>query len=72
MARDHLISVRVDEYTKQRFRELAALLDDPARRAALSDAGRARAAAFDWPVVAAQVEQVYRAALAADPRRVAG
>lgn len=24
MARDHLISVRVDEYTKQRFRELAA------------------------------------------------
>lgn len=53
-------------------RELAALLDDPERRAALSAAGRVRAAAFDWPVVAGQVEQVYRAALAADPRRAAG
>jgi phosphatidyl-myo-inositol alpha-mannosyltransferase len=53
-------------------RELAALLDDPTRRAALSAAGRARAAAFDWPVVAARVEQVYRAAVAADPRRPVG
>jgi phosphatidylinositol alpha-mannosyltransferase len=53
-------------------RELAALLDDPARRAALATAGRTRAAAFDWPVVAEQVEQVYRAALAADPRQVVG
>ncbi len=53
-------------------RELAALLDDPARRAALTAAGRERAAGFAWPVVAAQVEQVYRAALAAAPGRRAG
>jgi phosphatidyl-myo-inositol alpha-mannosyltransferase len=50
---------------------LDGLLDDPWRRAALGDAGRARAAAFDWPLVAASVERVYRAAAAADPRRVA-
>jgi phosphatidylinositol alpha-mannosyltransferase len=49
---------------------LAALLDDPARRAALRLAGQARAAAFDWPVVAAAVLRVYRAAIAADPRRI--
>jgi phosphatidyl-myo-inositol alpha-mannosyltransferase len=53
-------------------RELAALLDDPPRRAALAAAGRERAAAFAWPAVAAQVEQVYRAALAAAPGRRAG
>lgn len=47
---------------------LAALLDDPARRAALATAARARATAFDWPVVAERVLQVYRAAIAADPR----
>jgi phosphatidylinositol alpha-mannosyltransferase len=51
---------------------LAALLDDPQRRAALGAAARARAAAFDWPVVAADVLRVYRAAIAADPRRVPG
>jgi phosphatidyl-myo-inositol alpha-mannosyltransferase len=49
---------------------LAALLDDPARRAALHVAGQARAAEFDWPVVASAVLRVYRAAIAADPRRV--
>ena len=49
---------------------LAALLDDPARRAALRVAGQARAADFDWPVVASAVLRVYRAAIAADPRRV--
>ncbi|MDN5748363.1 MAG: glycosyltransferase family 4 protein [Pseudonocardia sp.] len=49
-------------------RGLAALLDDPDRRAALSAAGRRRVAAFDWPVVAGAVVQVYRAAVAADPR----
>src|SRR5690242_8212714 len=48
---------------------LGALLDDPARRAALSLTGRARAAEFDWSLVAADVERVYRAAVAADPRR---
>jgi phosphatidylinositol alpha-mannosyltransferase len=46
------------------------LLTDPVRRAALSAAGRARAAQFDWPVVAGQVLQVYQAAIAADPRQV--
>jgi len=51
---------------------LAALLDDPRRRAALGAAARTRAAAFDWPVVAADVLRVYRAAIAADPRRVPG
>jgi len=51
---------------------LAALLDDPARRAALCVAGQARAAEYDWPVVASAVLRVYRAAIAADPRRVPG
>ena len=50
---------------------LAGLLDDPARRTANAAAGRARAAEFAWPVVAASVVQVYRTAVAADPRRVA-
>ena len=49
---------------------IAALLDDPDRRAALSAAGAARAADFAWPRVAAAVLRVYRAAIAADPRRV--
>jgi phosphatidylinositol alpha-mannosyltransferase len=50
-------------------RVLGALLDDPARRAALSVAGRSRAAEFDWSRVSAEVERVYRAAVAADPRQ---
>ena len=50
-------------------RGLAGLLDDPDRRRALAAAGRVRAVAFDWPVVAEAVVQVYRAAIAADPRR---
>jgi phosphatidyl-myo-inositol alpha-mannosyltransferase len=49
---------------------IAALLDDPARRASLSAAGSARAADFAWPRVAAAVLRVYRAAIAADPRLV--
>ena len=53
-------------------RVLGELLDDGAARAALTRAGRERAAAFDWPVVARDVLQVYRAAIAADPRVVAG
>jgi phosphatidylinositol alpha-mannosyltransferase len=48
-------------------RRLAALLDDAPRRAALTAAGRVRVAAYDWPVVAADVVRVYRAALAASP-----
>ena len=51
---------------------LGALLDDPGRRRALTAAGRARVAAFDWPVVASAVLRVYRAAVAADPRRIPG
>ncbi len=51
---------------------LGELLDDPDARAELSRAGRERAAAFDWPVVAREVLRVYRAAIAADPRIVAG
>jgi phosphatidylinositol alpha-mannosyltransferase len=50
---------------------LAALLDDPARRAANAAAARVRAARFAWPVVAESVERVYRAAVAADPRGMA-
>ncbi|WP_085912185.1 MULTISPECIES: glycosyltransferase family 4 protein [Pseudonocardia] len=52
--------------------ELTGLLDDPAARDALAVAGRARAARYDWPVVAAQVLRVYRAAIAADPRASSG
>jgi phosphatidylinositol alpha-mannosyltransferase len=48
---------------------LGELLDDPVRRMALAAAGRARARAFAWPEVAAAVARVYRAAIAADPRR---
>ncbi len=50
-------------------RSLADLLDDPARRAALSAAGRARAADFDWSHVCTSVVRVYRAAIAAAPGR---
>ncbi|TQM45187.1 phosphatidylinositol alpha-mannosyltransferase [Pseudonocardia cypriaca] len=50
---------------------LGELLDEPARRAAIGAAGRVRARDFAWPSVAAAVVQVYRAAIAADPRRVA-
>ncbi|HEY2764667.1 MAG TPA: glycosyltransferase family 4 protein [Pseudonocardiaceae bacterium] len=46
------------------------LLDDLPRRAELAGAGRRRAAAWDWPVVARRVVQVYETAVAADPRRL--
>ncbi len=49
---------------------LAALLDDPLRRARLAAAGRDRVAGYDWSIVAAEVLRVYEAAVAADPRRV--
>jgi phosphatidyl-myo-inositol alpha-mannosyltransferase len=49
---------------------IAALLEDRDRSAAFSAAGRARAADFAWPRVAAAVLRVYRTAIAADPRRV--
>jgi len=44
---------------------LERLLRDPAAARAMGAAGRARAKAFDWPLVAAEVEEVYRAAVAA-------
>jgi phosphatidylinositol alpha-mannosyltransferase len=49
---------------------LDGVLDDPARRAELASAGRRRVAAWDWPVVARRVLQVYETAVAADPRRL--
>jgi phosphatidyl-myo-inositol alpha-mannosyltransferase len=49
---------------------LRSVLTDPRRRAELVGAGRARVAAFDWSVVAAQVVRAYETAIAADPRRV--
>ncbi len=49
---------------------LSSLLDDPARRTALSAAAGDVVTAFDWQHVAAAVLRVYEAAIAADPRRV--
>lgn len=43
--------------------ELISLLDDPESIAAMSDAGRKRAAAFDWSVVAAAYRSAYEEAL---------
>jgi phosphatidylinositol alpha-mannosyltransferase len=51
-------------------RTIAGLLRDDPRRVALARAGQARVAAFDWPVVAAQVLRVYETAIAATPGRV--
>jgi phosphatidyl-myo-inositol alpha-mannosyltransferase len=51
-------------------RELTGLLDDPARRAALARAGSEVVAAYDWPVVARQVLDVYETVIAADPTAV--
>jgi phosphatidylinositol alpha-mannosyltransferase len=44
-------------------REAAALLDDPARRAALAARGTEVVAAYDWPVVAERVLEVYATAI---------
>lgn len=46
-------------------RTLAALMDDPARRAALSKAGRVAAGQRAWPRVAARLEALYRALVVA-------
>jgi phosphatidylinositol alpha-mannosyltransferase len=43
---------------------LAALVDDPERRAALARRGRERALEFAWPRVTDRIEAVYRAVLA--------
>jgi phosphatidyl-myo-inositol alpha-mannosyltransferase len=42
---------------------LAGLLDDPERRRWLAEHGRQAVAAYDWPVVAAEVLEVYAAAI---------
>jgi phosphatidylinositol alpha-mannosyltransferase len=44
-------------------RALAALVDDPERRNALAQRGRARALEFAWPRVTDQIEAVYRQVL---------
>ncbi|MFF3866576.1 glycosyltransferase family 4 protein [Micromonospora sp. NPDC001898] len=49
---------------------LVALLDDPARRAALTACGDQVVAHFDWPVVARRVLEVYAAAIEATDGRV--
>ena len=49
---------------------LGELLDDRPRRAALAAAGREVVAAYDWPVVARQVLDVYETVIAAVPVRV--
>jgi glycosyltransferase involved in cell wall biosynthesis len=46
--------------------ELKALLDGADRRAALADAGRRRAADFDWPPVARRLGELYSRVLAAE------
>jgi phosphatidylinositol alpha-mannosyltransferase len=51
---------------------LGKLLDDPASRAELSERASAAVAAFDWPVVAAQVLEVYSTVVAATPAAVTG
>ncbi|MER5701598.1 glycosyltransferase family 4 protein [Micromonospora sp. NPDC002296] len=49
---------------------LAGLLDDPARRAALTECGDQVVTHFDWPVVARRVLEVYAAAIEAIDGRV--
>lgn len=49
---------------------LAGLLDDPARRTELSACAAEVVAAFDWPVVARRVLEVYAAAIEATDGRV--
>ncbi|HEU4421567.1 MAG TPA: glycosyltransferase family 4 protein [Pilimelia sp.] len=51
---------------------LAGLLDDPARRAALAEAAHQTVGAYDWPVVASRVLEVYATAIEATDGRVMG
>ena len=51
-------------------RVLGGLLDDPPRRSALAAVGSEVVAAYDWPVVARQVLDVYETVIAAVPVRV--
>jgi phosphatidylinositol alpha-mannosyltransferase len=43
---------------------IASLLDSPARRATLAEAGRSLVARYDWSVVSGEVLQVYETAIA--------
>jgi phosphatidyl-myo-inositol alpha-mannosyltransferase len=49
---------------------IGALLDDPARRAELARIGPEVVAPYDWPVVAAQVLDVYETVMATVPQAV--
>jgi phosphatidyl-myo-inositol alpha-mannosyltransferase len=49
--------------------ELAAVLDDPARRAAMVARGREVVAAYDWDEVSRRILEVYHLAVEASPRR---
>jgi phosphatidylinositol alpha-mannosyltransferase len=49
---------------------LAGLLDNPARRAAMGEAAAVAARRYAWEVVAGEVAEVYRAAMAAGPGRL--
>jgi phosphatidylinositol alpha-mannosyltransferase len=51
---------------------LESLLDDPDQRAKLADAARTAVGAYDWPVVAARVLEVYATAIDATDGRVIG
>ena len=51
-------------------RTLGDLLDDPARRTELADRARKVVAAYDWPVVARRVLEVYATAIEATTGRV--
>jgi phosphatidylinositol alpha-mannosyltransferase len=47
---------------------LDGLLDDPAARARLTERGRTAVSAYDWPVIARRVFEVYSLAVEATPR----
>jgi phosphatidyl-myo-inositol alpha-mannosyltransferase len=50
-------------------RAAGTILDDPGLAARLTTAGRARAKTFDWSVVGARIEELYRRAVATGPLR---
>jgi phosphatidylinositol alpha-mannosyltransferase len=49
-------------------RAIAQLVEDPARRGRLAEAGRRRALEFAWPAVVDRIEAVYRASVEHSPR----
>ncbi|HXJ21272.1 MAG TPA: glycosyltransferase family 4 protein [Polyangia bacterium] len=54
-----MVDVGADPECRQLGQRTAALLDDAALRRRCSDAGRATAARFDWPIVTRQVLDLY-------------